>query len=199
MLHEEEMSSNPNIISEQANPTPNTEGRALILFEILEAMERRSFVPFIAVPALIGLTPLGSTLVFAVLAGLLFVWVGGQLLIGHTFPVLPKKIAYTRFNSPIAHHFTMWLLEMKEWLEEIQVRRLSWLTTSVFATLPYFVLILVGLALPVLVATGQSTFLIYIAALIYCVALVNRDGRYILASASVISFASIGPLLAIAS
>lgn len=192
------MSSNPDVITEQTVPSAPSETRSFVLYDVLEALGKRSFVPFIAVPALLGLTPFGTSITFAAILGLVFAWVGVQLLIGRTFPALPSRIAYKRFDNRLAQYFTAWLLEAKLWLDEATVPRLSWLTTSVFASLPYLMLIVTGVALPILVMMDQSIFLVCISALIYCVALVTRDGRYILASASVLSIASIGPVLQLA-
>lgn len=188
------MSINPNIAPSQHSPSTHSAEGAVTLFEIFELLGKRSFVPFIAVPALIGLTPLGQTMAFAALAGLVLITVGVQLLMGYAFPALPRKIAELRFSGRLAQYFTLQLFETKQWFDEVHIPRMSWLTTSVFAALPYLMLVVVGVALPILIAMGQPIMLICISALIYSVALLTRDGRYILASASVLSIASIGPV-----
>lgn len=195
-MQQNKMSSNPNFF---VNRTLPARERTVFAYEILEAMGKQSFIPVIAIPAILGLTQLGSSVFFAVPAGILLMIAGYQLLIGHEYVQLPNRFAYTKLRSTLAQHLTSKLLEMCARFDEASKPQLSWLASGAFAMLPYICLICVGIVLPVMALLGQSSFLTYIAILIYCVSLPTRDGRYILASASVLSISSIAPILQLAS
>jgi hypothetical protein len=199
VLHGDEMSSDLNLTAKQPQQVIVNDDQPLVLFEIFEALGKRAFVPFIAIPSVLGLTPLGSSVMFMAIVGIVFVWVGVQLLIGRAFPYLPSRLAYRRLHSRLAHYFTFQLLTSKEWLDEVPHPKMAWLTSSAVAGLAHVALICVGISLPILTYLGQSMFLTCIAALIYCVSILTRDGRYVLAAASVLSIASISPLLQLTS
>lgn len=188
------MSSNPNTLNEPAPHQMLVNEHTVLVYEMLEAMGKRSFVPVLALPALVGLTPLGDTLLFAVFAGLLFAIAGAQLLMGRSFVHLPRKIAFAPLQGNLAQHFIAHSLDAMKWLDETPKVHLTWLTFSPFAALSYSALICVGIALPILGLLGFSTFMFFAAILIYSVSLVTHDGRYTLAAAFVLSFASISPL-----
>ena len=193
------MSSDLNLTAKQPQQGIVNSDQPLIVYEILEALGKRTFVPFIAIPSILGLTPLGSSVVFMLIAGLIFMWVAVQLLIGRSFPSLPTSLAYRRLHSRLAHYFTFQLLTSKEWLDEVQMPKMAWLTSSAVAGLAHIALFCVGLALPILTHLGQSMFLTCIASLIYCISILTRDGRYVLAAACVLSIASISPVLQLTS
>ena len=193
------MSSDLNLTVKQEQQGIVNNEQPLVLYEIFEALGKRAFVPFIAIPSALGLTPLGSSVIFMGIVGMIFVWVGVQLLIGRSFPYLPSRFAYLRLHSRLAHYFTFQLLASKEWLDEIPNPKMAWLTSSAVAGLAHITLICVGALLPIFTFLGQSMFLTCIAALIYCVSILTRDGRYVLAAASVLSIASVSPLLQLSS
>lgn len=189
------MSSDPNTVANHSRADVANSDTQIVFYEVLEALGKRAFVPFLAIPALLGLTPLGGSTVFMAITGALLAWAGVQLLLGRDFPHLPGGVTYSRISKPLAQSFMTLLLNLNEWLDEVPNRRMSWVTTSAFAALPNLCLVLVGLALPILALTGQPVFLLCIAVLIYSVSLLTRDGRYVPAAAIVLSIASVGPIL----
>ena len=198
-MHAQIMSSDPNTIANHSHAKAANPDTQIVAYEVLEALGKRTFVPFLAIPALLGLTPLGGSTIFMVLCGLLMAWVGLQLLLGREFPLFPSRLTYSRISGPLAQSFMTVLLNSNEWLDEVPNRRMGWVTSSAFAAIPNLCLFFVGLALPVLAVTGQPVFLLCIAVLIYSVSLLTRDGRYVPAAAIVLSIASVGPILQFAS
>ena len=183
------MYSDPDILSEKVPQTDG--GQFIVLSEVLEVLGRRSFVPFIAIPAIFGAFPGNTSVVVAAVCGVIIALVAFQMLAGYQFLQLPGVLRQRYSETKLAQSVTSGVIETNNWLDRVLTQKMMWLQTRAFAILPNIILLLVGLSLPFLVRTGQPIYLICISILIYCVSIMIRDGRFLILSALVLSAASV--------
>lgn len=192
------MYSDSDILTEAPKAADQPTRQIIILSEVLEVLGRRSFVPVLALPALLGLFPSVTSPILASICGLIIATVAFQMVMGLQFLSLPRFIAHRYSQSRFAHFITRGALELNEWLDETPARKIWWLLEGPFAVLPNVILLLAGLAIPALVIMGLPTFLVCTAILIYCISITLRDGRYVIFAGLVLSIASISPVLQLA-
>ncbi len=189
------MYSDPDILTE---PTSGPKRQGIVLAEVLEVMGKRSFVPLIGLPALVGLIPGANSLLITLVCSLLIAVAAIQLIMGYPFLHLPRRIAYRYSRGRIAHFLTDATVSYVNWLDEVPSQKLVWIQGGFISILPNVMLLLTALALPLLVWMGVPTFLACTAILIYCISLLTRDGRYTIFAAIVLSIASVPAVLQLA-
>jgi hypothetical protein len=189
------MYSDPDILTE----TPSrTERQGIVLSEVLEVLGKRSFVPVIAIPSLVGMIPSAGSVLISAICGLIIGIAAFQLIMGCAFLHLPSSMAHRYSRSRFGHFIASAAVSVVDWLDEVANQKLVWIQGGFISLMPNVVLLIVALALPVLTWLGQPTLLICTSILIYCVSLLTRDGRYTVFSAITLSVASVPLVLQLA-
>lgn len=116
--------------------------------EILDALGRRSFGPFLLVPALIAFTPLGGIPGLPTVLAVVVIVVAGQLLFGMKRFWLPgimlrRSIERRRLRSSIGY-----LRPVARAVDKVIRPRLAWLTREPFVHVAAGLCVLVALTVP---------------------------------------------------
>lgn len=148
--------------------------------DVLDDFGARSFGPFILIPALVELTPVGAIPGVPTFLALTIGLVAAQLLLGRDHIWLPQFIQNRAVGSKRLHKAVGKLRGVAHWLDEHSHGRLESLTEGVWVKLAALLVILLCLAVPPLEILPFAASAPMLAIAAFGLALTVRDGLIML-------------------
>lgn len=168
----------------------NKEGQ-VCLGHLVEALGSRSYGPFLLVPALIDISPVGSIPGLPTVLGLVIIIVAAQMLFGRRHLWLPGFLARRSISAAKAFKSTARLRRMAGWLDRTFHGRLPTLTKGPFVRVAAGLCILLALTVPPLEILPFATTAPMAAIAAFGLALLVRDGLLMII-ATVLAVAAAG-------
>ena len=167
-------------------------GDAVRVGDVLDDFGGRSFGPFIMLPALLELTPVGGVPGIPTFLAAVIAVVAGQLLLGKDHVWLPQWLQDRAIESRKLHKGIGKLRGIAHWLDQHSHGRLEKLTEGVWLRVAAAVVILLCLTVPPLefIPFASSAPMLAIAAI--GLALIVRDGAVMLLAMTLAAAALIG-------
>jgi hypothetical protein len=159
--------------------------------DMLEAIGKRSFAPFLLIPALIDISPVGSIPGLPTLLGLMIAIIAVQLLIGRDHLWLPGFIANRSRKSEDVRKAADKLNPLARRLDRWFHGRLPRLTSKPFQRIAAVIILLLTLTVPPLELLPLATTAPMAAIAAFGLALLVHDGLLMLI-AGAMSIAAIG-------
>ena len=157
------------------------EGDDVCIADVLDDFGRRSFGPFIMLPALVELSPLGGIPGVPTFLAVIIALTAGQLLVGREHIWMPDFIQYRAVDSGKVHKAVSKLRKLAGWLDGItEGRRMERLTKGVWLKVAAFVIIALCCTVPPLEILPFASSLPMLAIAMMGMALTVRDGALIL-------------------
>lgn len=159
------------------------EGRRVRVGEMMEAFGHRSYGPFLVVPALLELTPLGAVPGVPTALAALIILFAAQIALGRQQMWLPR---FVRERGPASEKLEASVEKLRPWARRIDAvfhRRLSVLTRSAFARVAAVLSIGLALTVPALEIFPFASSVPMVAIALFGVALTVRDGALMIGGA----------------
>ena len=158
------------------------EGDQVCVREVLDDFGGRSFGPFIMIPAMLELTPVGGIPGVPTFLALVILLVAGQLLFGKDHVWMPGFIQKRAVESDKLHKAVEKLRGIAHWLDEHSKDRLAFLTEGWWLRVAAGVVMVLCLAVPPLEVLPFASSLPMLAIIMIGLALTVRDGALVLAA-----------------
>ncbi|TMM47177.1 exopolysaccharide biosynthesis protein [Qipengyuania marisflavi] len=147
---------------------------------VLRDFGERSFGPFIMLPALMELTPIGGVPFVPTFLAVIIALVAGQLLLGRDHVWMPRFIRSRSVTGKKWHRAVRKLRGIGHWLDSHSEGRLEQLTQGVWQRLVGLVIILLCCTVPPLELLPFASSLPMLAIAMLGLALIVRDGALVL-------------------
>lgn len=163
--------------------------------DILAAFGEASFLPALVLPALIVVSPLSAIFFLPTVMGLSIALVAVQMLSGRRQLWLPKVLRRQALAGERLAQATAWLAGPTAWLDRQTRQRLTVLFVWPLRMIPLLGCLVSGLMMPFLELVPLSSTVLGVAITLFAVALLARDGLFVIAGLMVMGIASIIPLV----
>jgi hypothetical protein len=150
--------------------------------DVLDDFGKRSFGPFMMIPALIELTPIGGIPGVPTFLALIIALTAAQLLMGRDHVWLPAILQNRAITGRKLHKAVGKLRGVARWLDDHSKRRLEMLTHGAWSKIAAAVVIALCCAVPPLELLPFASSLPMIAIAMLGMALTVRDGALTLAA-----------------
>lgn len=148
--------------------------------DVLSEFGDRSFMPFMLILALIGITPVGAIPSVPTFLGLCIAVVAAQFAFGRKHVWLPGFIADRSVNSNKLSKGTDKAHSVAETLDDLTKPRLEWLTRGPSRRVAGGIILVLCVCLPVLEVVPFAAAAPFLAIAILSLALMVRDGLVLL-------------------
>ncbi|MBR0652103.1 exopolysaccharide biosynthesis protein [Roseomonas terrae] len=149
---------------------------------LVEAMGDRSHGPFLFLPAVLDMSPIGSIPGVPTVLAVVIIVFAGQLAIGRQHLWLPTFVAERRVSSSRLRKSVAKLRRAGRWMDRWFHGRLQAFTTEPFVRGAGFASLILALAMPPLEVFPFATTLVSAPIALFGVALITRDGALMLAA-----------------
>ncbi len=163
--------------------------------DILDAFGEASFLPALVLPALIVVSPLSAIFFLPTVMGLSVALVAVQMLSGRHQLWLPKVLRRQSLAGDTLARATAWLARPAAWLDRQTRQRLTVLFVWPLRLIPLLGCLVSGLMMPFLELVPLSSTVLGVAITLFAVAILVRDGLFVVAGLAVMGVASIIPLV----
>ncbi|SDO71534.1 Uncharacterized conserved protein [Lutimaribacter pacificus] len=157
--------------------------------DIIEGLDRASFVPVLMAPALAVITPLSGIPLFSSFCGILILLVAGQLVFGRHHLWLPHWLMRREVPSDKLRKAAEWLRRPARWIDRQTGKRLSFLVRPPADRLIYLVCALCGAAMPVFELVPFTSSILGAAVTLLALTILLQDGVLALLGLAVIGSA----------
>ena len=161
------------------------------LGHLVEALGSRSYGPFLLIPALIDISPVGGIPGLPTVLGLIIVIVAAQMLFGRKHLWLPGFLARRSVSAEKACKSTSKLRRLAGWLDRTFHGRMPKFTKGPFVRVAAGLCILLALTVPPLEILPFATTAPMAAIAAFGLALLVRDGLLMIV-ATVLAVAAVG-------
>jgi Uncharacterized ABC-type transport system, permease components len=164
------------------------------LGDIVHAFGETAFLPVMMVPALIVFSPLSGIPLLPTLCGLMIVLIALQLAVGRRHLWLPQVVMQRSMDGARLRAVARRLTRLADWLDNRSRRRLRLVFFGPFRAGIYGLCALCGAAMPFLEIVPFSSSILALAVLLFCTAVLARDGVLAVIGVGVIALAAAVPL-----
>jgi hypothetical protein len=151
--------------------------------DIREMLGERSFGPFIALPALIEITPIGGIPGVPTLIAVMITLVCAQMLFGRNHLWLPNVLERKTLAGDRVKDGMKWLERPADWIDRVLRPRLSWFSGTVGLRIVALLCILLCITVPPLELLPFASTIPMGAIALMGLGLMVRDGLVILIAA----------------
>lgn len=162
--------------------------------DIQSALGRRSFGPFLLVPALFELTPIGGIPGVPTLFASIIVIAAVQILFGKGHMWLPRFLRERRLRADRVTRAVDWLRPAAGWSDRLFRRRIAWLTQEPFVRVIAAICLVLAFTVPPLELLPFASSVPMAAIALFGLALVAEDG-VLACGAIVLSVAALGTVV----
>ena len=148
--------------------------------DIREALGERSFGPFLAIPALIEITPIGGIPGLPTLIALVIALVCAQMLLGRNHLWLPDVLEHQTLKGDRVKNGMSWLKRPAGWIDRLLRPRLKWLSGRMGLRIVALLCILLCTTVPPLELLPFASSIPMGAIALMGLGLMARDGLVIL-------------------
>lgn len=163
--------------------------------DILDAFGEASFLPALVLPALIVVSPLSAIFFLPTVMGLSIALVAAQMLSGRRQLWLPGILRRQALAGETLARATVRLARPAAWIDRQTRQRLTILFVWPLRLIPLLGCLVSGLMMPFLELVPLSSTVLGVAITLFVVALLVRDGLFVIAGLAVMSLASIIPMV----
>jgi len=157
-------------------------GDQVCVRDVLDDFGRRSFGPFMMIPALIEISPLGGIPGVPTALALFIAVIAAQLVIGRDHIWMPEFVQRRSVESGKLHKAVEKLRSLGQWLDEHSQDRLEKLTVGIWLRFAGVVVIALCCAVPPLELLPFASTLPMLAIIMIGLALTVRDGALLLSA-----------------
>lgn len=157
-------------------------GDQVCVRDVLDDFGRRSFGPFMMIPALIEISPLGGIPGVPTALALFIAVIAAQLVIGRDHIWMPEFVQRRSVESGKLHKAVEKLRGLGQWLDEHSQDRLEKLTVGIWLRFAGVVVIALCCAVPPLELLPFASTLPMLAIIMIGLALTVRDGALLLSA-----------------
>lgn len=166
------------------------------LGDVVRAFGTASFVSTMMVPALMVVSPLSGIPFFSSLCGITIALIAGQMLFRRTHLYLPRAVTRRTMPGDKLRAGAIRMRGVADFLDRHTRReRLPFLVGQGGRILPQVLCVIAGLSMPVLELVPFSSSVLGMAVLSFSIALLTRDGVFVLVGLAIIGGAAALPLL----
>ncbi len=167
----------------------------VMLRDLVEAFGTASFVSTMMVPALLVVSPLSGIPLFSSICGLTIAFISAQMLFRRTHLFLPKFITQRRIDGDRLRPGLKKMRGFADFLDRhTRKGRLRQLVGNGGRILPQSLCVIAGLLMPLLELVPFSASILGLAVLSFSIALLTRDGAFVLVGLSIVGGAAAVPL-----
>jgi len=157
-------------------------GDQVCVRDVLDDFGRRSFGPFMMIPALIEISPLGGIPGVPTALALFIAVIAAQLVLGREHIWMPEFVQNRSVASDKLHKAVAKLRKLGAWLDEHSQDRLEALTTGIWLRFAGVVVIALCCTVPPLELLPFASTLPMLAIVMIGLALTVRDGALLLSA-----------------
>lgn len=157
-------------------------GDEVCVRDVLDDFGRRSFGPFMMLPALIEISPIGGIPGIPTALALFIALVAGQLVLGRDHIWMPDFLQCRSIESDKVHKAVDKLRGLGHWLDEHSQDRLEKLTTGIWLKFAGAVVIVLCCTVPPLELVPFASTLPMLAIIMIGLGLTVRDGALLLSA-----------------
>ena len=157
-------------------------GDQVCVRDVLDDFGRRSFGPFMMIPALIEISPLGGIPGVPTALALFIAVIAVQLVLGREHIWMPEFVQNRSVASDKLHKAVAKLRKLADWLDEHSQDRLETLTTGIWLRFAGVVVIALCCTVPPLELLPFASTLPMLAIVMIGLALTVRDGALLLSA-----------------
>jgi hypothetical protein len=159
----------------------NAQHDSVVLRDLLQAGGAASFVPALLVPALLVVSPLSGIPFFSTFCGIAITFIAAQMLFKRQHLHLPDLVTKRRLPGDKLRTGLHKMRRVADVLDRLTHEgRLHQLVGSGGRILPQLLCVIAGLTMPLLEIVPFSSSIIGAAVLSFAVALLTRDGLFVL-------------------
>lgn len=170
------------------------------LKHLLQACGMASFVPAMMVPALLVLSPLSGVPLFSSVCGITIFFIAAQMLLQREHLHIPDLITRQSVSGDKLRKGLQKLHKLADFLDRhTRVGRLRPLVGRHVRWFPQALCLIAGAMMPVLEIVPFSSSILGAAVLFFSVALLTRDGAFVLVGMGIMAAAALVPSFVISS
>ncbi|MCC7320994.1 MAG: exopolysaccharide biosynthesis protein [Rubellimicrobium sp.] len=162
---------------------------------ILSCFGEASFLPALLVPALIVVSPLSGIFFLPTVMGLSIALIAAQMLSGRRTLWLPEILLRQGVSGARLRQAVGWLERPGAWIDGLTTPRLGVLFVWPLRLVPVLGCLVAGLMMPFLELVPLSSTVLGLAVTLFAVAILARDGLFVIAGLALIAVASLIPLV----
>jgi hypothetical protein len=144
--------------------------------ELVDTVGQRSFGPWLLIPALIALTPIGAIPGLPTMLALIVILIAGQLVIGQKRFWLPELIRERDIERQRLRNGVGYLRPAARMVDKVLQPRLTWLTKGPFVPIAAALCVAVALTVPPLEVLPFAGMVSWAAIAAFGLALIAHDG-----------------------
>ncbi|MEI4231474.1 exopolysaccharide biosynthesis protein [Roseovarius sp. D22-M7] len=164
------------------------------LGDLLESFGAASFVSAIMVPAVLVVSPLSGIPFFSSLCGISIAFIAGQMLFKRSHLFLPEVVTRRTVPGDKLRVALKWMRRVADFLDRhTQKGRLGRFVGPRGRILPQSLCVMSGVLMPVLEIVPFSSSILGAAVLAFSIALLTRDGVFVLVGISILAAAGAVP------
>lgn len=168
------------------------------LKNLLEAGGTASFVPAIMVPALLVVSPLSGVPLFSTFCGITIAFIAAQMLLQRDHLYIPDVVTRQSVSGERVRAGLVKMHRMADFLDRhTHNGRLGRIVRRRGRLLPQALCLVAGVVMPLLEIVPFSSSIIGTAVLCHAVALLTRDGAFVLIGMAIMSLAALLPFFVI--
>lgn len=161
--------------------------------DLLQDFGEASFLPALMVPALIVVSPLSAIFFLPTVMGLSVALIAGQMLFGRQSLWLPRMMLDRAVPGARLARAVLWLERPGGWVDRQTTPRLTVLFYWPLRLVPVLGCMVSGLMMPFLELVPLSSTVLGLAIVLFAVALLARDGLFVIAGLAVMAIAALIP------
>lgn len=171
------------------------QGDTVMLRDLVEAFGTASFVSTMMVPALLVVSPLSGIPIFSSICGITIALISAQMLFRRTYLYLPNVITQRRIAAAKLRRGLRKMQGFADFLDRhTRKGRLRQLVGNGGRILPQLLCLISGLLMPFLELVPFSATILGLAVLSFSIALLTRDGAFVLVGLAIVGGAAAVPL-----
>lgn len=162
--------------------------------DLVEEFGEASFLPALMVPALIVVSPLSAIFFLPTLMGLSMALIAAQMLMGRRSLWLPRVLLSRSIAGGRLRRAVGWLERPGLWVDRQTTPRLTLLFYWPLRLIPVLGCMVSGLMMPFLELVPMSSTVLGLAIVLFAVALLARDGLFVIAGLCLMGVAALIPV-----
>lgn len=169
---------------------------AVALGDLVKAFGTASFVSTMMVPALLVVSPLSGIPLFSSVCGITIAFIAGQMLFNRTHLYLPGAITRRTLPGDKLRAGLMKMRKVADFLDRhTRKGRLRPLVGNGGRILPQLLCVIAGVLMPLLEFVPFSSSILGMAVLAFSIALLTRDGAFVLVGLAIMGGAAAIPVV----
>lgn len=164
--------------------------RRVSVADIVEQIGDGAFPPLMMVPALVILSPASAVFGVATVCGLMIILIAAQMVVGREKLWLPQFLLRREMSKKRLDKAVSFLAKPARFVDKLTGNRLAFLVAPPFDRAWAAVCICLALAMPVFELVPMSSTIVAGAILLFCLAMLAKDGLFALLGVMVFGLAA---------